>query len=599
MNILGLKISGHDTGACLVYGNKIVAISEERLNRIKHSFNDFPRLSIGYCLDYAEIKPQDIDLVVIDQIGHKKDNDFEKLFRQSAGDEFAKIKVEVINHHLAHAASAFFASSFEEAAIMVMDGAGEKIDSHLGTSGVETETTYYGFGNTIYEIQKTIHRRDGKKFISTFGIGKLYSFLTEKYARLGRYNEGKTMGLASYGKGILLDKFPLNYWYKELNGHYLCNANIRYPVEVSFNRAERLLGNPRLLPVKLKVFVKTKLKDIKVIFKKRFCGQGENVILFPDFSLLKPPRDLNQKLPDDYYAEIAFIFQKVLEEIFVGMSRRLHAITSSKNLCLAGGVSLNGVANNKILEDGKFKNLFVQPASSDCGIPLGCALWGYHCYFNNIDRSFEMRHAYLGKKYSENHVLKALNARDDIKFYKSNNAVKEAADLIADKKIIAWFYNGSEYGPRALGSRSILCDPRPKEMKDILNSRVKHREGWRPFAASVLEEKVSDYFELDCESPFMLLVPKIKKDKLNKIPALVHVDETCRIQSVNKQNNGIYFDLISEFYKLTGVPMILNTSFNVAGEPIVETPEDALRCFAGTDIDYLIMENYIISRIKK
>lgn len=599
MNILGLKISGHDTGACLVYGNKIIAVSEERLNRIKHSFNDFPKLSIDYCLSQAGIKPQDVDLVVIDQIGHRRDNDFEKLFRELVGEKFSKTKVEVINHHLAHAASAFFASPFEEAAIMVMDGAGEKIDSHLGTSGVETETTYYGKGNKIHEIQKTIHQRDGKKFVSTFGIGKLYSFLTEKYARLGRYNEGKTMGLASYGKGTLLEKFPLNYWYRELNGHYLCNANIKYPAEVSLNRVERLFSNPLLIPSKLKVFVKTKLKDIKVIFKKRFCGQGENVILFPNFSLPKPPRDLNQKLPDDYYTEIAFIFQKVLEEIFVGMSRHLHDTTSSKNLCLAGGVSLNGVANNKILEDGKFTKLFVQPASSDCGIPLGCALWGYHCFFDNHGRPFEMRHAYLGKRYSENYVLKALNARDDIKFYKSDDAAREAAGLIAGKKIIAWFYNGSEYGPRALGSRSILCDPRPKEMKDILNSRVKHREEWRPFAASVLEEKVSDYFELECESPFMLLVPKIKKDKLNKIPSLVHIDETCRIQSVNKENNGIYFDLISSFYELTGVPMVLNTSFNVAGEPIVETPEDALRCFMGTDIDYLVMEGYIISRIKK
>ncbi|RJQ32470.1 hypothetical protein C4572_01025 [Candidatus Parcubacteria bacterium] len=590
LNILGLKIKGHNTGASLIYGDKIMAISEERLDRIKNSPNVFPSLSIEYCLKGANLSAEDIDLVVIDQIDRKNVYDMENIFTAFYGDKFKNSKIKIINHHLAHAASAFFASPFDEAAIMVIDGSGEKISTHLGTDVMETDTYYRGIGNEICEIQKTAHKRDGSNFPLTFGVGKLYSFLTETYIDLGRYNEGKMMGLASYGKGLLKEKFPLDLWYKETSGgHFLCNAKILYPKISTLNKINKIITNPGKILVSGRVYLKGKINKLKRgTFFSQFKQKTENGKIFLPINLQKPPRSKEYKLPDDYYTEMAWIGQKVLEEIFIKASRRLNFITGSENLCLAGGVALNGVSNNKILEDGKFKKLFIQPASSDTGIPLGCALWGYHCFYKKEGRPFAMGHAHLGKKYADKEIFELIKKTAGINFYRSEDIAKETARLIDGGNVVGWFFNSSEYGPRALGARSILGDPRNPRMKDILNAKVKHREWWRPFAASVLEDKASDYFEIKHESPFMLFVPKIKKDKLPLIPSLVHVDETCRIQTVSAEHNGLYYNLINEFYNLTGVPLLINTSFNDAGEPIIETPNDAMRCFLGTEMDYLI-----------
>jgi carbamoyltransferase len=572
LNILGLKIVGHDTGAAIVTDGTCFAISEERLNKVKHSKNMFPYLSIDYCLDAAGVSHDDIDLIVIDQIRDKKTYDMKKMFEDNKKHQFSNAKIKVINHHLSHAASAFLCSPFEEAAIMIVDGTGEKIHSHIG-SGTEVHSLYYGKGNDINLIHKTL------KSTNTIGIGKLYATVTRKFLNLGRYNEGKTMGLASYGDAEkIFEDIPRDKWYKEINGDFVCNAKINFP-----NSERKHYSFVDLIrKLKRRIFNNPKKSSDSDFFEKIYLSH--------------PLRRKEQKLPADYYSDMAAVAQALIEEIFLKMSRRLYDITQSENLCLAGGCALNGVSNNKILEDGKFKNLFIQPASSDAGIPLGSALWGYYSFSDN-ERDYIMKDAYLGRGYKEDEIIKELQKTEGIEFYESENVAKETAKLIADGNIIGWFQGGSEYGPRALGHRSILCDASRDDMKDIVNKRVKHREGWRPFAASVLEEKVEEWFEFeDHGSPFMLFVPKVREEKKQKMPSLVHVNGTCRIQSVTRQDNGIYYDLIKEFYSLTDVPLILNTSFNLAGDPIIETPQDALKCFLSTGIDYLILGDYIVKK---
>lgn len=561
MNVLGIKIVSHDPGAALIGEKGVFAISEERLNRIKYSKGLFPKRSIEYCLEAAGIGMEDIDLVVIDQLMSMAEWDMEKILREQMP-LLKDVEVKVINHHLAHAASVFFASPFEEAAIMIVDGAGEKFEDGKR----ETDTLWYGKGNEIALLQRSAHLYEKGVFPETFGVGKLYSLITRSFLNFGQYEEGKTMGLSSYGHAERIFKeVPKEHWYKEMNGNFVCNA--RFSVRGS-NFITRLYQ----------------------LFMMHMRGGP-----FPIISLSRRFRPRRDPLPDDYYNDVAAAVQEIIEEVFVGMSRVLYKKTGSGNLCLAGGCALNGPSNNKILDDGKFKRIFIQPASSDTGIPLGCALYGYHAILGQ-KRSFVMKHADLGASYEEKDIREALeNKKDKIEFRKSEAIAKESAQLLADKKIIGWFQGRSVYGPRALGERSILCHPSPKDMKDILNEKVKHRENWRPFAASVLLEHMHEYFELNYEeSPFMLLVAPVKADKKDAVSAVVHVDGTCRIQTVTKGDNGPYYDLIKEFQSLTGTPLVLNTSFNLAGEPIVETPEDAIRCFLNTRMDALVLEDYIV-----
>jgi len=582
-NVLGIKIRGHDPGAALIADGKIVAISEERLNRNKHSTDIFPHLSIKYCLEALDIKPEDVDLIVMDSIDMYDENKIKALFFEKENRFSFSAEIQVINHHLAHAASAFLCSPFNEAAIMVVDGTGSRIKTHYGDAW-ETETLYSGFGNEINQIQKTFHPRSNRIFADTCGIGLLYTFITRRYLNFGRYNEGKTMGLAAYGNAQNIFKnHPKKLWLKELNGHFVCNPKIQFP---GFSRLFLIFKHPlkALKQMRVRIFLMIR----NVLWEK------------PTFhpirlSLSSCPK--NQPLPHRYYSDIAAVVQDIIEDVFLGLSHRLNKITRSDNLCIAGGCGLNGISNQKILQDKKFKEIFIQPASSDAGIPLGCALWGYNIHFKQ-PRDYVMRHAYLGKEYSEKDIQNTLEKTEGVTFRKSDMVADDTAKLLMRQKIVGWFQGRSEYGPRALGSRSILCDPRKKEMKDILNEKVKHRENWRPFAASVLREKTHDYFEFTYdESPFMLLVPKVRKEMRERIPALMHVDGTCRIQTVTAKDNGIYYDLIKSFYDNTGMPLILNTSFNLAGEPIVETPIDALKCFLSTQMDYLIMGNYIVRKL--
>lgn len=601
MNILGVKVMGHDPGAAVIASDgRIVAISEERLNRIKHSFEIFPEKSIPYCLNALELKPADIGLIVLEQVGRKWIVDIKKIFLEHVSNQFPNARIEIINHHDAHAASAFFCSPFKEAAILIYDGAGEVYKTYLGVAGIESETLYRGEGARIYEIQKTLHLRQGKSNPYTQGIGKLYSDITY-YVGMGKYEEGKTMGLAPYGTDAVLSQIPMERWVNEANGHVICNTQISYPPRPMAARIGGRKGIGDAWRV-LRGFVRMRLRRwVRPLFfmlgglysKDMFSEPA----VFPAIRLPRPPRNpKTDALPDDYYASVAWAAQKVLEEFSARLGRKLKEATGSENLCVAGGVGLNIDANKNFLDRAGFKKIFIQPASSDTGIPLGCALWGKHVILGEA-RQWEMMSASLGRKYTDEEITAAIEARAaDIIVKKSANVAEETARLLADGNIVGWFYGGSEYGPRALGNRSILADARKPDMKDVLNKKVKHRESWRPFAASILREDQRRWFELDHESPFMLLAASVAADKRGSIPSVTHVDGTSRIQSVTKEANGRYYDLIAAFKNITGVPLILNTSFNDAGEPIVETPAEALHCFLNTKMDFLALEEYIIAK---
>jgi len=591
MTVLGLKIVSHDTGAALIHDGKIVAISEERLNRIKHSFNLFPHLSIDYCLNALNIAPEAVDLIVIDQVGLRSKVRMRELFLKEVGEKFGHAEIHVINHHDAHAASAFFCSPFDDAAVLVYDGAGEKFETHHGVFAVETETLYRGVGNTLHQIQKTTHVREGKVFPFTFGIGKLYNFLSATYLGFGSYNEGKMMGLAPYGDDTLLKQFPPERWFVEKEGHIVCNSNIRYPRLRSVVEGITLVN---FLPRLVRKVSHIALYPYRVLQAR---VRRENAVkIFDPIVLPKPARTKDVELPDPYYSSVAFAGQKVLEQVAIRWGMKLKAITGAANLCIAGGVGLNIDANKSFIDTVGFSNIFIQPGASDAGVPLGCALYGYHVIAGKA-RFYHMQSASLGRTYTDTEIQAALEEVEDrVTVRKSGSVAKDTAKLLADKKIVGWFYGGSEYGPRALGHRSIICDPRGPEMSKILNSRVKHRELWRPFATSILSNQVETYFDLAFDSPFMLLAAKAKPGVKEQVPAVIHVDNTSRIQSVTKEANGRYFDLIEAFYEETGVPLILNTSFNLGGDPIVETPQDALATFLKTDFDYLVLEDYIIGK---
>lgn len=594
MNIVGLKIIGHDTGAALISGNKVVAIAEERLNRVKHSPNMFPEKSLSYCLSQFNLSPKDIDLVVIDQIGLPEEVQMKKIFLEKTKGIFSKARIEVINHHDAHAASAFFVSPFKEAAILVCDGAGEKFKTHLGIIANESETLYYGSGDTFYPIQKTMHIRDGKIYPYTFGIGKLYTHLSQMYIGLGVYNEGKMMGLAPYGSDSVLKQFPREMWCKEVNGHILCNSRIISSPKTITQYARNYTYLLPAVKRRIQVFFNRLSRKIVGLFQKNVFSEPD---IFPVIRLPRPPRE-SDVLPDDYYSSVAYTGQKVLEWVMVGWAQKLKDITASDNLVVAGGVGLNIDANKKYIDEVGFKHLFIQPAATDTGIALGCALYGKHVIYKE-PRFWTMKSASLGRSYTDEEILEAIRSVKDSVIVEKLSPEKKfdkVADLLAKGAITGWFSGGAEYGPRALGNRSILCDARREDMRDILNLRVKHREAWRPFAASVLTEYVSEYFDLNFESPFMLIAAQVKEKYKKAIPSVVHIDGTCRIQSVTKEGNGPYHSLLNAFYRKTKTPLLLNTSFNLGGEPIVETPQDALSSFLRTDMDYLVLEDYLIQK---
>ncbi|CAJ0858974.1 7-O-carbamoyltransferase [freshwater sediment metagenome] len=593
MLILGVSAFYHDSAAALLRDGEIVAAAqEERFTRIKHD-SAFPENAVRYCLTEAGVTGADIDHVVFYEKPFVK---FERLletylaFAPKGFESFRKAmplwigekifqrdilmkalkdvdpgfaegeKLLFSEHHFSHAASAFYPSPFERAVVLTMDGVGE------------WTTTSVALGNgSDLQIVKEIH--------FPHSLGLLYSALTYYTGFKVNSGEYKVMGLAPYGEPkyakLMLDElmdvkadgsFRLNLDYFDY-----CTA-----LKMTNDRFDQLFGAPAR----------------------------------------KPEERLEQR-----HMDLAASVQAVTEEVVLRLTRALAAETGEKNLCLAGGVALNCVANGKILRDGSFENIFIQPAAGDAGGALGAALAGYYHQKEQPRRvtpgKDSMKGSYLGPRYEQNDIenrLRAAGAKFSV--VDDNGVIEETAQALVAGQAVGWHQGRMEFGPRALGGRSILGDPRSPTMQKALNLKVKFRESFRPFAPSVLRERVADWFEIDCDSPYMLLVANVQKshcremsadeqalfgiDKLNvprsDIPAVTHVDYSARIQTVHEDTNPRYHRLLTRFEQLTGCPVLINTSFNVRGEPIVSTPEDAFRCFMGSDIEFLAVGNCILRK---
>lgn len=536
-----------DSGASIVRINQntkkidYVCISEERLIRKKHPYT-FPINSIKYCLDYFGLKDlKKIDFLISDWIKIKKWHRSGPSYNYSEFDyfkeklKFNEKKIIQIDHHLAHAASVFYTSKFKESAILIVDGIG---------SDLETTSFYKGNGKNIKLIKK----------YREFGIGTAYASVTNHILNFGTGGEGKTMGLAPYGEKYK-NKLKIDINLSGIETDF-SNFTKRNPLSDVLNQ---LNTNLRVDPIKV---------------PHKFCKNKNHL--------------------NEYFSGVAYDIQDASEKTMIHLGKELFKSVKSKNLCLAGGVALNSVANKKLLDNSNFKNVFVFPACSDAGISFGAALWGAFNLIKGVSRNnLLFEDAYTGRDYSNYEINKILK-KFNVKYEKKNN--KKIAEHISNQKIVGRCSGRSEYGPRALGNRSILADARNKKMRDYLNIKVKHREIFRPFAPVVLEEKNKEYFDLNQSSPFMLLVAKSHKP--SKIPSAIHVDKTARVQTINQIQNKDLYDLIKKFLKITNVPVILNTSFNDAGEPIVETPLDAIICFLQTKLDYLILNDVIIDRRK-
>jgi len=555
--ILGISSFYHDAAAALLKDGEIIAAAqEERFTRKKHDF-EFPIHAIRYCLREAGIGASDLDevgfydkpLLKFERILLTYLGTFPKSFPSflKAMPVWLRRKLWVpslirrelgyrgeiffTEHHQSHAASAFLVSPFEEAAILTIDGVGE------------WATATYGVGrDRRIEILKEI------RFPHSLGL--FYSAITYYLGFKVNSAEYKVMGLAPYGEPVYYEKMRELIDIKD-DGSFWMNMKYfayDYGLRMTNGRFDRLFGRPPRKP---------------------------------------------ESTVDQFHMDIAASAQKVTEEIVLKMANHLYEQTRLPNLCMAGGVALNCVANGRVLRETPFKNIFVQPAAGDAGGAVGVASFIYHSILNR-PRHFVWKHAYLGPGFSTEEIRQYLLGRG-VRFrqYDREALLKATAQLIARQNIIGWFQGRMEFGPRALGNRSILADPRRAENKDRVNAKIKFRESFRPFAPAVLLEKAPEYFELDVPSPYMLLVAPVRNDK---IPAVTHVDGSARIQTVSREENPLFYDLIREFEKLTGCPVLLNTSFNLRGEPIVCTPQEAYLCFMRSGLDYLVMDRFILDK---
>ncbi|MBU0533502.1 MAG: carbamoyltransferase [Candidatus Omnitrophica bacterium] len=586
MNILGISFFYHDSAACLVRDGKVIAAAqEERFTRKKHDA-DFPINAINYCLEEAGIGTKDLDFVVFYEkpfikferiletylsyapigiksfikampIWIKEKIWMKELIRKELNFEG---KVIFPEHHESHAASAFFPSPFQEAAFLTIDGVGE------------WTTTSFGVGkDNKVDILAEIH--------FPHSLGLLYSAFTYYTGFKVNSGEYKMMGLAPYGKPKYKDLILSALMNLKEDGSFKLNMDY-------FNYCAGLTMTNRR-------------------FENLFGG---------------PPRSPGSKLTQRDM-DIAQSIQEVTEEVMLRMAQHVYQETGKKNLCLAGGVALNCVSNGRILRESPFENVWIQPAAGDAGGALGAALFVWYQYLENKrisdgKKDFQQG-SYLGPKF-ENSYIKNYLEKNKISYIllKNEDIPEKIADLIANQKVIGWFQERMEFGPRALGNRSILGDARSSKMQEMMNLKIKFRESFRPFAPSVIEERASDFFEIDRKSPYMLLVAPVKEelrrkmtkeeqklfglDKLkttrSSIPAVTHVDYSARLQTVNKDDNPLYYQLIAKFDEKYACPVIINTSFNVRGEPIVCTPADAYLCFMRTNMDCLIMGNFLIEK---
>lgn len=564
MYILGISCYYHDSSVCIVKdGVLLSAVEEERFTRIKHDFS-FPIHSIQYCLKQASITMDQVDYVALYEKPLLK---FERILSQhlqcfpksflsfylaipSWVNEKLKLKkflkkrtgykkdIFYVPHHLAHAASSFFVSPFEDAAIVTIDGVGE------------WQTTTFGYGSGT-EIKLL------KQITFPHSIGLLYSAITAYLGYKVNDHEYKVMGLAAYGKPVYTEKLKKVIDIKDDGSFFFDMSYFRFLYKIS-------------------------------MFSKKFLAE------------FGPSRKKDSAI-EKHHMDMAASIQKLLEESIMKMLCYIYEVTKKKNICLAGGVALNSCVNGKILKNTPFENLYILPAAGDGGGSVGAAFYAYNGILQN-KRIYVLDSANLGPSYSGDEIKEYLDSKK-IKYtiLKSDEElVKRVARLIYENSVIGWFQGRMEYGPRALGARSILSNPCNPSMKDILNLKVKHREVYRPFAPVVCIEDAKDYFEVDDPLPlacdFMLMVYPILPDKRKSIPAVVHQDGSGRLQTIRRKQNPLYYDLIKEFGKISGVPVLINTSFNIRGEPIVCTPQDAYRCMMGTGIDYLVMDRFLIKR---
>tara|TARA_B100000768_G_scaffold181893_1_gene207213 strand:- start:2669 stop:4507 length:1839 start_codon:yes stop_codon:yes gene_type:complete len=592
MYILGISSWFHDSSACLICDGKILAaVQEERFTRIKHD-DSFPKNSILFCLEEAGIAASDLDSIVFyekpllkferlletyiayapkgfksfllampiwlrDKLFQKRMivNELQQLF----GKDFnSRDKILFSNHHLSHAASAFFPSPFKKSAVLTLDAVGEWATTSMAI----------GNGNKL-DVIKEIH--------FPHSLGMLYSAFTYYTGFKVNSGEYKVMGLAPYGKPLYVDLIKDNLIDIKDDGSFF--INMKY-----FDYCAGL-----------------------TMTNKNFNNLFDGLPRSPESPLTQREMDL------------AASIQKVTEEIVIKLAKDIALETGETNLCLAGGVALNCVANGALLKEGIFKNIWIQPAAGDAGGALGAAL-AIHYLKNKSSREIisnddAMRGSYLGPSYNDEQIESKLkNLGGVFKKLDEKSIIKNTAKYLAEGKAIGWMQGKMEFGPRALGARSIIADPRSPKMQKQLNLKVKFRESFRPFAPSILYEEVSKWFELKEPSPYMLLVSKVNQgkllntsasssslfgiDKLNEIrsvvPAITHIDNSARVQTVHSDTNPRYHSLIKAFQELTDCPIIVNTSFNVRGEPIVCSPEDAFKCFMGTELDILIIENYLL-----
>lgn len=565
MNILGISAFYHDSAACLVRDGEIIAAAqEERFTRKKHDF-DFPKNAISYCLKEGKIDENSIDYIVFYEkpfIKFERILDTyvafapfgirsylkaiplwlkQRLWMKSLIQQELKTDKKILftEHHISHAASAFYPSPFKEAAILTADGVGE------------WDTATYGVGrDNKIEIWKEL------KFPHSLGL--LYSAFTYYTGFKVNSGEYKLMGLAPYGEPKYIDIILDNLIDLKQDGSF--RLNMKY---FSYCTGLRMIN-------------------------RRFCA------LFS-----APPRRPESKM-QKIYMDITRSIQYVTEEIMLRMSRHVYEITGHENLCLAGGVALNCVANGRILKKTPFKDIWVQPGAGDAGGAIGAALYVWHHYLGNgrePNLEDSQKGSFLGPEFT-NEEIKDFLDKKDIPYVEveRNEIPNTVAQLLNAGKVVGWFQGRMEFGPRALGARSILGDARIKEMQSIMNLKIKFRESFRPFAPSVLEENLGGYFELEEKSPYMLLVAPVKD---SDIPAVTHVDNSARIQTVSKRTNPLYHNTIKAFYEQTGCPVIINTSFNVRGQPIVCTPEDAFSCFINTAMDYLAIGNFLLDKRKQ
>lgn len=565
MVILGLNYYFHDSTACIVKnGQLIAAIEEERLNRDKHT-RSFPMLAIDRCLKIAGLSYNDIDHIAVSikpthnlgkkivhsvthlktikpfinhelVHGYNKQKSFWNWFGYHWDSKKAGPKVHFIQHHFSHAPGSFYVSPYKEAALLGIDGSGEWATTWLG----------YGKDNEVSCL--------GQSYFP-HSLGSFYEAVTQFCGFRTSYDEGKTMGLAPMGDPtVFLD---------EVEKIVSVDANGQLHFDLSYFNYQNMSW-------------------------KR-CSEKF-------FKIFGQPRQKDEPF-QKHHMDVAAAFQRVLENKVLEICDILHQKTKADYLVISGGVSLNSVMNGRIVRESPFKDVYVMPAAGDNGTAIGAAYYLYNGLLKQ-PRNFVHLNPYVGTTYSNEAIEKVLKGAK-LRYETHEDICDVAAKLLESGKIIGWFQGAMEIGPRALGSRSILANPAYPDMKDKINSEVKFREAYRPFAPSAIVEAKNDFFDLEVEAPFMLKVCNVLKEKQSVIPAVTHVDGSARLQTVTKELHPRYYELIKKLGERTGVPVVLNTSFNIQGEPVVESPQDAVRCFFSTGLDYLVIGNFLISKSLK